>query len=58
MVQLHNRQHALDMVPNRRPIRIPKLAGSMDVSACRGTFLFYDRLRHVALAKLDQGMQR
>ena len=32
----------------------PKLAGHMDCSACRGTFLFYDRLRCVAIAKLDQ----
>ena len=27
-------------------------------SACRGTFLFYDRLRQVALAKLDQDPTR
>ena len=58
MVKLHNRQHALDMVPDRRPNRNPKLAGHMDGSACRGTFLLYDRLRRVALAKLDQDPTR
>ena len=36
----------------------PKLADHMDCSACRGTFLFYDRLRHVAIAKLDQDPTR
>ena len=36
----------------------PKLAGHMDCSACRGTFLFYDRLRRVALSKLDQDPTR
>ena len=49
----HSPAYALDLVPDRRPNMNPKLAGHMDCSACRGTFLFYDRLRHVAIAKLD-----
>ena len=44
----------LDMVVGRRPNMNPKLASHMDCSACRGTLLFYDRLRCVAIAKLDQ----
>ncbi|KAL5502924.1 hypothetical protein EMCRGX_G009782 [Ephydatia muelleri] len=54
----HSPAYALDLVPDRRPNMNPKLAGHMDCSACRGTFLFYDRLRHVAIAKLDQDPTR
>ena len=54
----HSPPYALDLVPDRRPNMNPKLAGHMDCSACRGTFLFYDRLRRVALSKLDQDPTR
>ena len=54
----HSPAYALDLVPDRRPNMNPKLAGHMDCSACRGTFLFYDRLRRVALSKLDQDPTR
>ena len=54
----HSPAYALDLVPDRRPNMNPKLAGRMDCSACRGTFLFYDRLRRVALSKLDQDPTR
>ena len=54
----HSPAYGLDLVPDRRPNMNPKLAGHMDCSACRETFLFYDRLRHVAIAKLDQDPTR
>ena len=54
----HSPAYALDLVPDRRPKMNPKHAGHMDCSACRGTFLFYDRLRRVALSKLDQDPTR
>ena len=54
----HSPAYALDLVPDKRPNRNPKLGGYLGCSACRGTFLFYDRLRHVALAKLDQDPTR
>ena len=55
----HSPAYALDLVPDRRPNnKNPKLGGYLGCSACRGTFLFYDRLRHVALAKLDQDLTR
>ena len=54
----HSPAYALDLVPDRRPNMNPKLVGHMDCSACRGTFLFYDRLRRVALSKLDQDPTR
>ena len=54
----HSPAYALDLVPDRRPNMNPKLAGHMDCSACRGTFLFYDRLRRMALSKLDQDPTR
>ena len=41
----HSPAYALDKVPDRRPNRNPKLGGYLGCSACRGTFLFYDRLR-------------
>ena len=54
----HSPAYALDLVPDRRPNMNPKLAGHMDCSACMGSFLFYDRLRCVALYKLDQDPTR
>eukprot|EP00731_Ephydatia_muelleri_P027492 Em0019g365a len=54
----HSPVHALDLAPDRRPNKNPKLGGYLGCSACRGTFLFYDRLRQVALAKLDQDPTR
>ena len=54
----HSPAYALDLFPDRRPNKNPKLGGYLGCSACRGTFLFYDRLRHVALAKLDQDLTR
>ena len=58
MAQPHSSAYALDLVPDRRPNRNSKLGGYLGCSACRGTFLFYDRLRHVTLAKLDQDPTR
>eukprot|EP00731_Ephydatia_muelleri_P013287 Em0007g597a len=55
---LNHTFNALDLVPDRRPNKNPKLGGYLGCSACWGTFLFYDRLRHVAVAKLDQDPTR
>ena len=54
----HSPVHALDLAPDRRPIKNPKLGGYLGCSARRGTFLLYDRLRQVAFAKLDQDPTR
>ena len=54
----HSPIYALDIVPDRRPNMNSKLAGHMDCNACRGTFQFYNKLRHVAIAKLDQDTTR
>ena len=46
----HSPVFSLDLAPNRNP----KAGGQLECNACRSTFLFYDRLRHVALARLDE----
>eukprot|EP00731_Ephydatia_muelleri_P002645 Em0001g2645a len=49
----HSPVFALDLVPNRKPNKNPKAGGRLECSACRSPFLFFDRLRHVAVTKLD-----
>ena len=36
----------------------PKPGGHMECHACRGPFLFYDKLRYVALTKLNEDPTR
>eukprot|EP00731_Ephydatia_muelleri_P023734 Em0016g5a len=54
----HSPVFSLDLVPNRKPNRDPKLGGHLECNACRGPFVFYDRLRQVALNKLDEDPTR
>eukprot|EP00731_Ephydatia_muelleri_P036292 Em0231g1a len=54
----HSPVFSLDLVPNRKPKRDPKLGGHLECNACRGPFVFYDRLRQVALNKLDEDPTR
>ena len=49
----HSPVYALDFVPHRKPNKNPKAGGWLECYACRSPFLFYDRLRHVAVTKLD-----
>ena len=49
----HSPVYALDLVPHRKPYKNPKAGGRLECYACRSPFLFYDRLRHVAVTKLD-----
>ena len=49
---------ALDLVPDRWPNKGPKPGGHMECHACRGPFLFYDKLRYVALTKLNEDPTR
>ena len=41
----HSPVFALDLVPDRRPSKGPKPGGHMECHACRGPFLFNDKLR-------------
>ena len=43
---------------NRRPNANPTPGGHLECTACRSPFLFYDRLRHVAVARLDEDPTR
>ena len=54
----HSPVFSLDLAPNRKPNRNPKASGQLECNACRSTFLFYDRLRRVALARLDENPTR
>ena len=54
----HSPVFALDLVPDRRPSKGPKPGGDMECHACRGPFLFYDKLRYVALTKLHEDPNR
>ena len=46
------------IVSNHKLNRNPKPGGHLECRACRGTFLFYDRLRQAALTKLDEDHTR
>ena len=50
----HSPVLSLDLSPNRKPNRNPKAGGQPECNACRSTFVFNDRLRHVALTRLDE----
>ena len=54
----HSPVFSLDQAPNRKPNRNPKAGGQLECNACRSTFLFYDRLRRVALTRLDDDPTR
>ena len=54
----HSPVFSQDLVPNRKPNWDPKLGGHLKCNACRGPFDFYDRLRQVALNKLDEDPTR
>ena len=54
----HSPLFALDLVPNRKPNANPKPGGHLQCNACRSPFLFFDRLRHVALVKLHEDPTR
>ena len=54
----HSPVFSLDLAPNRKPNRNPKAGGQLECNACMSTFLFYDRLRRVALARLDEDPTR
>eukprot|EP00731_Ephydatia_muelleri_P035750 Em0155g5a len=54
----HSPVFALDLVPDRRPNKGPKPGGHMECHACRGPFLFYDKLRYVALTKINEDPTR
>ena len=54
----HSPVFSLDLAPNRKPNRNPKAGGQLECNACRSTFLFYDRLRRVALTRLDEDLTR
>ena len=54
----HSPLFALDLVPNRKPNANPKPGGRLQCNACRSPFLFFDRLRHVAVVKLREDPTR
>ena len=49
---------SLDLVPDKKPSKDPKPGGRLECCACRGPYLFYDKLRHVVLSKLDDDPSR
>ena len=54
----HSSVFSLDLAPDRRPSKGSKPGGHQECHACRGPFLFYDELRYVALARLDEDPTR
>ena len=54
----HSPGFSLDLVPDKKPSKEPKPGGRLECCACRGPYLFYDKLRHVALSKLDEDPSR
>ena len=56
---LHTLQFShLDLASDCRPNRNPKPGGHLECGSCLCTFLFYDKLRSVALAKLNEDPNR
>ena len=56
---LHTLQFShLDLASDRRPNRNPKPGGHLECGSCLCTFLFYDKLRSVAVAKLNEDPNR
>ena len=49
---------SLDLAPQRKPNKTPRAGGCLECSACRSAFLFYDRLRQVSMAIVDEGPTR
>ena len=49
----HSPVFSLDLMLHRMPNKTPKAGGCLECNACRSPFLFFDKLRHVALIKLD-----
>ena len=54
----HSPGFSLDRVPDKKPSKEPKPGGCLECCACRGPYLFYDKLRHAALSKLDEDPSR
>ncbi|KAL5517271.1 hypothetical protein EMCRGX_G002784 [Ephydatia muelleri] len=50
----HSPVLSLDLISHRKPNKNPKAGGHLDCNACRSPFLFFDKLRHVALIKLHR----
>ena len=50
----HSPVFSLDLTSHRKPNKNPKAGGHLECNACRSPFLFFDKLRHVALMKLDR----
>ena len=54
----HSPIFSLDLVSTSRPYRIPKPGGHLCCSACRSPFQLYNKLRCIAMAKLDDDPNR
>ena len=54
----HSPIFALDLASIRKLNMSSKVGGRLEYNVCRSTFLFYDRLSRVALAKLDEDPNR
>ena len=54
----HSPVFSLDLAPQRKPNKTSKAGGHLDCSACRSPFLFYDKLRKVCMAKVDEDPTR
>ncbi|KAL5486772.1 hypothetical protein EMCRGX_G019295 [Ephydatia muelleri] len=50
----HSPVFSLDLAPQRKPNKTSKAGGHLECSACRSPFLFYDKLRKVCMAKVDE----
>ena len=51
-------EFSLDLVPDKKPSKNLKPGGRLECCACRGPYLFHNKLRHVALCKLDEDPSR
>ena len=50
----HSPVLSLDLTSHRKPNINPKAGGHLECNACRSPFLFFYKLRHVALNKRDR----
>ena len=54
----HSPVFSLDLALQRKPNKTSKAGGHLECSACRSPFLFYDKLRKVCMAKVDEDPTR
>ena len=50
----HTPSHTLDLAKDHAPRTDHRMIGFLECSACRGPYIFYDKLRQIAMAKFEE----